>query len=78
MIDADVASHPTEQLREWKTLAEMRAYLRLRGFAVVDSRSFEQLERKIPDLVAEMRIAIEQNAFTRELIAMSNRWVYGG
>jgi hypothetical protein len=78
LIDVDLASHPTEQLREWKTLAEMRAYLGLRGFAVVVSRSFERLEEKMPDLVAEMRNDIMESPFTRELIALSKDWSYGG
>lgn len=78
LIDVDLASHPAEQLREWKTLAEMRAYLGLRGFSVVVSRSFERLEKMVPDLVAEMRDDIESSPFTRELIALSKKWSYGG
>jgi len=78
LIDVDLASHPAEQLREWKTLAEMRAYLGLRGFLVVVARSFERLEKKVPDLVAEMRDDIGKSPFTRELIAFSKKLSYGG
>lgn len=78
LIDVDIESHPTERLREWKTLAEMRAYLGLRGFSIVVSRSFERLEKMVPDLVAEMRDDLGKNPFTRELIAFSKRWSYGG
>lgn len=39
-VDVDVISRSVDQLREWKTLAEMRAYLGIRGFAIVVSRCF--------------------------------------
>lgn len=78
LIDVDVVSHSTEQLREWKTFAEMRAYLGLRGFSVVVSRSFEKLERKVPELVAEMRADLSGNPFTREFIVLSKRMTYNG
>lgn len=78
LIDVDMPSHPTEHLREWKTLAEMRAYLGLRGFSIAVSRSFERLEKMMPDLVAEMRTDISNSRFTRELIALSKKWSYGG
>lgn len=78
LIDVDEASHSTEQLREWKNLAEMRAYLGLRGFSVVVSRSFERLEKMMPALVVEMRDDIEKSPFTRELIASSKKLSYGG
>ncbi|MGY6708325.1 MAG: hypothetical protein ACXIVF_08355 [Rhizobiaceae bacterium] len=78
LIDVDMHSHTIEQLREWKTLAEMRAYLGLRGFSIVVSRTFERLERMVPDLVAEMREDIANSPFTRELIAFKRGWSYGG
>lgn len=78
LIDVDIHSYTIEQLREWKTLAEMRAYLGLRGFSIVISRSFERLERMLPDLVAEMREDIVSSPFTRELIAFKRGWSYGG
>ncbi|MFN7091461.1 MAG: hypothetical protein ACK4P4_12975 [Allorhizobium sp.] len=78
LVDVDLPSHSTERLREWKTLAEMRAYLGLRGFSIVVSRSFEKLESMVPELVAEMRADIAGNPFTRELIAFDKNWSYGG
>jgi hypothetical protein len=78
LIDVDLPSYPTEQLREWKTLAEMRAYLGLRGFSIAVSRNFERLEKMVPDLVAEMRTDIGNSQFTREVVALSKKWSYGG
>ena len=76
LIDVDVTSHSTDQLREWKTLAEMRAYLGIRGFSVVVSRSFQKLEEKMPGLVAEMRDDIAKAPFIREFIIISKRLSY--
>lgn len=78
LVDVDVASHSTEQLREWKTLAEMRAYLGIRGFAIVVSRSFQKLEEKMPILVAEMRSDIRGGPFVREFVILSKGWSYNG
>jgi hypothetical protein len=78
LIDVDTASHQTVQLREWKMLAEMRAYLGLRGFSIVVSRNFDRLEKMIPDLVTEMRKDILESKFTRELIALNKKWTYNG
>ncbi len=72
----DVSSHSIDKLREWKTLAEMRAYLGIRGFAIVVSRSFQKLEDKMPRLVAEMRDDIAREPFIREFIIISKKWSY--
>ena len=76
LIDVDVASHSADQLREWKTLAEMRAYLGIRGFAIVISRSFQKLEEKMPALVSEMRADICNSPLVREFIIGSKNWRY--
>jgi hypothetical protein len=78
LVDVDVASHSIDQLKEWKTLAEMRAYLGIRGFAIVVSRSFQKLEGKMPSLVAEMRDDIASAPFIREFIIGSKKWSYNG
>ena len=78
LVDVDVASHSADQLREWKTLAEMRAYLGIRGFAIVVSRTFQKLEEKMPKLVAEMRDDISGAPFIREFIIGSIKWSYNG
>lgn len=74
----DIASHSIDQLREWKTLAEMRAYLGIRGFAIVVSRSFQKLEDMMPSLVAEMRNDIENKPYVREFVILSKNWSYIG
>lgn len=76
LVDVDVASHSVDQLREWKTLAEMRAYLGIRGFSIVVSRSFQKLEDKMPGLVAEMRSDIGTAPFIREFVTLSKNWSY--
>lgn len=76
LVDVDVVSHSEEQLREWKTLAEMRAYLGLRGFEIVVSRNFKKLERAMPELVAEMRDDIFKDPFIREFILLSNKHIF--
>lgn len=78
LVDVDVTSHSIDQLREWKTLAEMRAYLGIRGFAIVVSRSFQKLEDKMPKLVAKMRNDLASVPFTREFIIGSKKWLYNG
>lgn len=78
LVDVDVTSHSIDQLREWKTLAEMRAYLGIRGFAIVVSRSFQKLEDKMPSLFSEMRDDIAGSPFTREFIIGSKNWSYNG
>lgn len=78
LVDVDVTSHSFEQLREWKTLAEMRAYLGIRGFSIVVSRSFRKLEDKMPRLFAEMREDLTSAPFIREFIVGSKNWSYNG
>jgi hypothetical protein len=78
LVDVDTTSHLTEQLREWKTLGEMRAYLGIRGLSIVVSRSFERLEEIVPELVAEMREDIANNQYTREIVILDRKWKYNG
>lgn len=78
LVDVDVTSHSIDQLREWKTLAEMRAYLGIRGFAIVVSRSFQKLEDKMPSLIAEMRNDIRNEPFIREFVVLSKNLSYNG
>ena len=78
LIDADSGSFSEEKLREWKTLAEMRAYLGLRGLAVVAARSFEKLEAKIPHLVTEMRADLTKEPFIRVALVRWRKFTYNG
>lgn len=76
LVDVDVASHPSEVLQEWKTLAEAKAYFALRGYDVVRTRSFATLEQKMPNLVGEIRADIINHEFTREIVLLSKKWSY--
>ena len=78
LIDADVPSHPADTLVEWKRLSEIQAYLALRNLEVVRSRNFKDLERKMPELISEMRQDIKKHPFSREIIIMSKGWSYNG
>ena len=78
LIDSDESSHSPDQLREWKEFSEMRAYLGIRGFAIVISRSYKKLEEKMPGLIAEMKADIGGSPFIREFIIGSKRMSYNG
>ena len=78
LVDSDVPSHSVETLHEWKELSKIQAYLALRDQEVVQSRSYNKLERKMPELIAEMRVDLNKNPFTREFIIMSKKWTYCG
>lgn len=76
LVDIDVNTHSVDQLREWKTFAEMRAYLGLRGFVIAASRNFQKLEDKMPMLITEMRDDIRNKPFIREFVILSQSWSY--
>lgn len=78
LIDADVSSHPTDTLLEWKRLSEIQAYLALRNLEVVRSRNFSDLEQKMPELVSEMRQDLKNHPFVREIIIISKGCCYNG
>lgn len=78
LIDADIPSHSADTLIEWKRLSEIQAYLALRNLDVVRSRNFRDLERKMPELISEMRQDLKDHPFAREIIIMSKKWTYNG
>ena len=78
LIDVDIASHSREKLYEWKTIAEMRAYLGLRGLSLVQGKSFPALEAKLPALVGEMRVDLRENPFIRTAMLRWKKFTYGG
>lgn len=78
LIDADIPSHPADTIIEWKRLSEIQAYLALRNLEVVRSRNFKDLERKMPELICEMRQDVKDHPFAREIIIMSKKWTYNG
>lgn len=78
LVDMDECSHPKDLLLEWRQVAEMRAFLAMRGLEIAPKRSFDLLENKLPDLLSEMRADLRGSPFTREFIALSKRWSYSG
>jgi hypothetical protein len=70
LVDTDIANYTIEVLQEWKAVREASAALELRGLEVRIRPSFQSLETKIPDLVAEMREDIGKNPFTREFVCL--------
>ena len=78
LVDADVPSHPVDTLHEWKKTSEIQAYLALRNLEVVPSRSYNKLEHKMPELIAEMREDLIKHPFTREFIIISRKLLYNG
>jgi hypothetical protein len=78
LIDSDRVSYSGELLRDWKGIAEARAFLALRKYDVVPTRSFDRLEAKMPDLIEEMRRDLSGNPFVRRFIAISRKLIYNG
>jgi hypothetical protein len=76
LVDADDSTHEVTTLTDWKTFAEAAAFLELRGYDVVRARNFADLERKMPELIAEMRADLREQRFTREFVVLSNGWSY--
>jgi hypothetical protein len=76
LVDADASGHSVATLQEWKAFAEAAALIEMRGYEVVRSRSFSALERKLPELVGEMREDLLKKPLTREIIALSRKWTY--
>lgn len=59
-------------------MAEMRAYLGLRDFSIIISRSYKKLEAMMPDLIQEMREDIIENQLMRTLLLRYRELSYGG
>jgi hypothetical protein len=76
LVDVDDAGHTVSLLRDWKTFAEAAAAVELRGYSVRKGRDFLALERKLPELLAEMRADLKLKPFTREFIVLSRKVTY--
>ena len=76
LVDADDSGHSVGQLQEWKAFAEAAAFVELRGFEVVQGRSFARLEQKLPELISEMRTDLTKQPLTREFVVLSRRVLY--
>jgi len=76
LIDDDELSYPPPLLREWKDVAEKMAALEARGYAIVRASPFPALERKMPELVAEMRTDLVNNKLVRQFVLLQRGWSY--
>jgi len=75
-IDDDEVSFPSTLLLEWKDTAEKMAALEARGYAVVRASPFAALERKMPELIGEMRADLMRNQLTRQFVLLEKSWSY--
>jgi hypothetical protein len=77
LIDDDELAYTVAVLRDWKETAEHMAALEARGYAVRKARPFPALEKKAPQLLAEMREDLKREPLVREFILlMSKRVAY--
>lgn len=76
LIDDDELAFPSPLLREWKETAEHMAALEARGFAVRRAAPFPNLEKKAPDLIAEMRTDLTGSPLVRQFILLSKEVCY--
>lgn len=78
LIDDDELTYTPAVLQEWKSTAEAMAKVEAAGFVIRRGRSFADLEKKAPTLVAEMRQDLEKHPLVRELIVLSKKVTYMG
>ena len=76
LIDDDELTYTPAVLRDWKDTAEHIAALEARGFAVRRAAPFPDLEKKGPQLLAEMREDLTKQPLVREFILLSKRVMY--
>jgi len=76
LVDADDSGHSVPLLQDWKAFAEAAAAVELRGYSVQKGRDFPGLERKLPELLAEMRTDLKNKPFTREFVVLSRAVMY--
>lgn len=75
LIDDDESSFPVSLLQEWKETAEGLAFVEARGYAVRKARPFADLEKKVPQLIAQMREDIRKDPLVRQLAILPNNRV---
>jgi len=79
LIDDDERSFPVSLLQEWKETAEGLAFVEARGYAVRKARPFADLDKKIPQLIGEMRENLRETPLVRQFaILPNNRVRYSG
>jgi hypothetical protein len=76
LIDDDELTYTPAVLREWKETAEHMAALEARGFAVRRATPFSDLEKKAPNLIAEMREDLKGKPLVRQFILLRRKVMY--
>lgn len=76
LIDDDELTYTSAVLHDWKETAEHMAALEARGFAVRRAVPFPSLEKKGPQLLAEMREDLTKQPLIREFILLSKKVMY--
>jgi hypothetical protein len=76
LIDDDELTYTVAVLRDWKDTAEQMAALEARGFSVRRAAPFSALEKKAPQLLAEMRENLTKRPLVRQIILLSKQMRY--
>ncbi|MER8913737.1 hypothetical protein NKI32_07845 [Mesorhizobium sp. M0761] len=76
LIDDDELTYTPAVLHAWKSTAEAMAKVEAAGFVIHRGRSFGDLEKKAPKLVAEMRHDLRKNPLVREIVILSRKRMY--
>jgi hypothetical protein len=78
LIDDDELTYAPAVLWAWKETAENMAALEALGYVVRKGRSFSDLAKKVPNLIAEMREDLSKRPLVRQIIVLSKKASYGG
>jgi hypothetical protein len=79
LVDNDPIRYGVNVLRQWKTLAEKSAARELEYRRSIDTDSdqiFMELERIMPDLLAEIRKDLTEYPLSREFVVLKKGWTY--
>jgi len=79
LVDNDPTRYGVDVLHQWKVLAETTAARELeqqRSFDADSGQVFMELERIMPDLLAEMRKDLTEYPLSREFVVLEKGWAY--
>ncbi len=79
LVDNDSIRYGADVLRQWKVQAEKSAAQELeyrRSIDIDSDQVFVEMERIIPDLLAEMRKDLTENPLSREFVVLKKGWSY--
>ena len=79
LVDNDPIHYGVDFLLQWKALAETTAARELeqqRSFDADSGQVFMELERTMPDLLAEMRKDLTEYPLSREFVVLEKGWTY--